>query len=1097
LILAVVVALPLTGCNQISAKNRHSKLQKILQEIQVHEGDERPYQFRRNEVEALESEVNQINDLIVREAYQEAADRARQRLETAPTLRDSVIQDHAAAIFQAAIDDIQIADANLGREEDPDLYAQIMETRERAREARAEQEWEDVIDLCQQIRDDVNTLLLNLKHRSEQALLEAENTRTAFDVYHAEQHAPALVVESNELVRRTRDQIDERQYQDALVTAAEALTRINETIFATKRSLSDQGMSRIEQLITEAVEHGVEFRHPDRYRSFSDKFESLAQLFYSDKFDEALAQIDLMLPDAQTLLMDTYEHQANDLIVRRGAQINHLHEAEVNKYLPGRIEVAEDLHAQAQSFYQQALDRMAEVRQAAPQPLEEALLNETKPIFVRSVETSESADTEISDINTSFRELTEHHIAEAEDSIDVAEEVLRRFDTIWDPRIDRALNPVDVQFEENKQVLRTELGQRQENARERRVTADFVLEAQPPRYNVAIELADEAKMMAEEVLDDTYRVVARNSLIELAWMVDHYEREGAGEYVTEELDRTVRLIDETRALLASENPRDAVTQAAEARAQLEIMIQSLRRVANEEIQHLRDLEVETSGMLDHINAADRLELISQIRERAEALARDGNLKDAIETAQRGQSQATQTTTQAAREWAQTEISDARARIAHADDAGAALYAPTRLQEARDLIDSARRRFESEDHLAAQRAAAEAGEKAEEARLGLILKAEEAAVRARDYDGWRFHHGALSDALVAIQRSRRSMDEGDFGKSRELATFAQQRADEITQLSRQALFHERMDNLRQSTEHAMTTGGNYFQPNELVSVLDDLAVIERTYNPNRHDDFERDLEALEAKMAILIEGTPEILEETLEGYRDWIVYLREEKGADLYAYSELEEVAQGIVSAQRNFDQGHHRAAYQDVQDTGGILRRVQLMADEFDYKESVQELLGQLEAARYQFGRYISINPEMMTRLAISPGGSGRSTALAGLGSPADFRRAVEDLQAQAEVIQAPSTRVDHQSRLLACLRNAQSAARNFEYLIIADQMAESEVRKTIDSAYEFLEASHHQGEELMVSLIEDPLRGPITMTELGRPALNRAEGRMSYGEHR
>ena len=41
----------------------------------------------------------------------------------------------------------------------------------------------------------------------------------------------------------------------------------------------------------------------------------------------------------------------------------------------------------------------------------------------------------------------------------------------------------------------------------------------------------------------------------------------------------------------------------------------------------------------------------------------------------------------------------------------------------------------------------------------------------------------------------------------------------------------------------------------------------------------------------------------------------------------------------------------------------------------------------------------------------------------------------------------------------------------IADQMAESEVRETIDSAYEFLEASHRQGEELMASLIEEPLR--------------------------
>jgi hypothetical protein len=1100
LAIMAVVAVTLSGCNQLSAKNRLAKLNKILVQIQTHEGPDRPYRFQNEQVVSLENDINQVRDLIAREAYQEAADLARRRIETAPGLRDVVIQDHGTAIFQEADDDIKVAEQNDGRIEDPDLWSRILEMREDVRASRSEQAWDDVIEQSQEIKDAVGTLLLNLRNRASQAHNEALNRMTAFEALGAEQHVPAQVVESRQMVQNVEDLIEGRSYRLAIATAEEALTKINETIVATKRSLSNQGMSRIESLITEALEHGVDFRWPDRYRTFSDKFDQLFKFFYDTEYDQALLQITLMTPEAQRLLLDTYEHESNALIELRGEEIRQLEEAEVEKYLTGRIGEAISLHERAQGHHQQATERAAEVETwpapSPPETLEGVLLEEVKPIYIDSVESSEAADGEIANIHRAFRELTERQLADAQGAISVAEEVLDRFDTIWDPRVDRATNPADVQFEENKRLLKAEITERLENARGLNTVGDFMLNYTPPRYNVAIESAEEARVQAEEVLADTYRVVARNSLIELTWMADRYEREGAGEYATGELDRTLRLIQEARQTLAEGAPRDAVSQCSEARAQLEIMIQALRRVANENIQTLRDMEVETGGMLEEINAAERLELITQLRTRAETQARADDLKDAIETARRGQRLAGQTTAEAAREWARNELDDARARIAHAEDAGAALYAPTALQDARDLIDAARRRFAAEEFLTAQRTAAEASERADAARLTLITQAEEAAVRARNYDGWRFHHESLADALVAIQRAGLAMNRGDFGESRDLALFARRRSDEITGLSRQQLFAERMESLRQSVEHAMTTGSTHFQPVELEAVLDEMAVIDRDYDPGRHDDYARDLEALEARMAILIEGTPEILAETLDGHRDWIRALREQ-GADLYAYEELEQVARLIVRARESFESGLERQAHRAVVEAGSVLGEVQLMADEFAFKAEVDGILAQLEAARREFGEYISVNPAMMKRLAISPGGASRFTAIVGLATPSEFRQEIERLQAVANTITPPSTQGGHHSKLLACLRNAQSAARNFEYLKIADTLSEREVNERIDDAYAFLEASHRQELELGEGLIERPLDGPVTMTELGRPLLNRAEAAFSHGEHR
>jgi len=272
------------------------------------------------------------------------------------------------------------------------------------------------------------------------------------------------------------------------------------------------------------------------------------------------------------------------------------------------------------------------------------------------------------------------------------------------------------------------------------------------------------------------------------------------------------------------------------------------------------------------------------------------------------------------------------------------------------------------------------------------------------------------------------------------------------------------------------------------------MIERDYNIANHDDFVRDFEALETRMALVIEATPAVLEATLDSYRDWVRRLRDEHGAELFAQDTLQEVAHDILAAEESFAGGHYRLAYRNVMEAGHTLQTIQLQADEFDYKNHVDEVLNQLAAARRDFSTFTSVSARMMTYLAIQPNGTGNSTAIAGLKSPTEFRREIERLQTLANQIVPPPTRGDQQGELLACLDNAERAARNFEYLLIADRMDEHTIRDTVDSAYLYLETSEEQSEQITQALIPGPLRGPVTMTVTGRDLLDRTEANEAEG---
>jgi hypothetical protein len=277
----------------------------VFEEIQTHEGGQRPYPYQREAVEALEADVNQVTDLLVQGALARVASRAEELLPGARRLRDQVLLDHATALFEQAQERIRVADLNLGDRENPDLWATIVRGRDEARQALSEQRGERALTLSQSIIDDVDALLQPLRERALRGQREVRQVMQSFDDLGSAERTPNLVVQVRGLSASVDQLIEEGDYRQAIAVAEQTLARAHQVVTESKRSLADQGVTQIEGVIAQIIQHGGDNRLRQRYEAISLEFRHALELFYQQRFDEVLAQIELLRPRVDQLLADS------------------------------------------------------------------------------------------------------------------------------------------------------------------------------------------------------------------------------------------------------------------------------------------------------------------------------------------------------------------------------------------------------------------------------------------------------------------------------------------------------------------------------------------------------------------------------------------------------------------------------------------------------------------------------------------------------------------------------------------------------------------------------------------------------------------------
>jgi hypothetical protein len=210
----------------------------------------------------------------------------------------------ALLAYEAAREDIRVAEGNMAQQENLNLWSRILQSRDLMTAARASEEWQTVIDQSERISADVRTLLQRLAIQADASLVQVRANMQAFEELGSEEHVPTLVEDSREYVRYVEMLIDQRQYRLAIATANEGLVRIERTVVESKRSLANQGIAEIEDLIVQIINAGGDRRMQERYIALTEEFDELLAHWYNQELDATLSGIEELRPMAEQMLSE-------------------------------------------------------------------------------------------------------------------------------------------------------------------------------------------------------------------------------------------------------------------------------------------------------------------------------------------------------------------------------------------------------------------------------------------------------------------------------------------------------------------------------------------------------------------------------------------------------------------------------------------------------------------------------------------------------------------------------------------------------------------------------------------------------------------------
>ena len=297
-----------------------------------------------------------------------------------------------------------------------------------------------------------------------------------------------------------------------------------------------------------ATNLGAEIFALQNFRVVSKEFDNLLTQFYERNYDTVLTAAPNLQPKVADLIVETKRESARTKMEAVEKAIGTLAEGKARSYLPGRVEQLETLLTEARNLFDQEK------------------FTESKDISLRALELEKT-------IIGEFDSLAQNEINTASDQLAKAENVFSTMDEqmVFDRQIPGDWAGEALALENSKLAMKEEL-------RTQLTTADYSLniaslKREEKDFDTAIETAKQVASSAEQVRQQTFRVMAHNAILEISAELTRYEREGGRRYAAAEMDKTLTLLDQSKGLLAQGAYREAVRSAADTKAQLEIMVQ--------------------------------------------------------------------------------------------------------------------------------------------------------------------------------------------------------------------------------------------------------------------------------------------------------------------------------------------------------------------------------------------------------------------------------------------------------------------------------------------------------------------------------------------
>ncbi|MBI1784847.1 hypothetical protein HYR69_06855, partial [Candidatus Sumerlaeota bacterium] len=578
--------------------------------------------------------------------------------------------------------------------------------------------------------------------------------------------------------------------------------------------------------------------------------------------------------------------------------------------------------------------------------------------------------------------------------------------------------------------------------------------------------------LSKQITRGTFQVVSHNAIQELSNELTRYEREGGREYAADELEKTQKMLTETRELHKSEDYRKALEHGAETKAQLEILAQELSRVAVGKIDQAKNTIQSAKDHRGDRYQESKILQAAQLARAASDLLKTEGIKDAIHAAEQATTIAEKAGNESVQQWAEEEMRRTDVLLARGREAGAADYAPTQLDEAVNLYRSAHNLYDSGDFNEAQVTATKAASAAENALYALVIQSEDAIASAKRFEGWKYESERLAQAIINAKYAREFMDQGNYDLAKRHARHSLETANEITKDAQRAAFHDRLVALNTRVEEASQKGVAYYQIGDLSKIVGEMNNLATDFSPEGYEQSAQKMELIEAQLAGLIEMTPNVLQELVNKMNDNLSAL-EERGARQLTPDLVAQASQKIKYAQLDFKNEKYRPSFDNVKDAMKVLNQIALRLDERDYDLKLSQHFMQFSKTLQKFAPVLNMGSPVLIRMTQGPTGRNQAISLVSATEPTVFRQEINDLAAQVSLENPPATRREIHEATLAMLDTAKNGAGDFEKLLILDQYTPDDAKKIIERAYMEVYSARSRQQH-----IQNALEHPQTQTE-------------------
>lgn len=1031
LLLLTGVFFGIVGCK---AQQTNMKLKKANEKLAQAEAVDAP-KYADDLVKQARDAIANANSNLAGGQTAEALQQSKAALELAQQALDKSKTQFATDISNRAKDAVEIATLNQGETEDPVRFQKIRDLYNKISQARTDSKWDDVINLSQQVNSEVDLLLKRLKSEAERKLVEAEKGLTDLKAENAQQYAPERLIDVTDLVNQVETLIKQNQdYINARNKADLAIQKAREGVDAVKREKCKEAISEIETNIVIAVEEGAEIYSDAKLREVNQAYDALSADFQDNKFEKVLLATDLLKDKVKILVNTTKRAAAQARMDKLSETIAKLIEAGVKEYLPGRVEVLEKMSAEARDLFR--LEKTDEEKNrdydTIKQISQDALLEEEK-------------------IKSAFSDLAMEEIRITQDELEKTLAVFERMARVFIIKPKPEMSELDLRFENAKEAMRVELGTILQNSQLNLQVARQ--RQQDEKYKGSIVLSKDVRQTVEYVLGEIYHVVAFNAVMELAAEITRLEKEGAMQYAPDELARTRNLLEDTKRRIEERAYKEAVSQAANTRAQKELLDQRILQRADLAIQEAEQsiTEARTAETLRY--KSDEYNEALRLKELAKALVGTGELKRAVELAESAKEKALAALKDAQRLAAEDEMENARSRIRRANEAEANYYATKELDDAKQLLKSAENHFVQESFTVARGIAIAAAEKADHAFYKLIDDADAAINEAKTAGGWELNRPVLAEAIGKNDEARRIMELGQYAQSATLADTARKRALSVAHQSKLANYNNLVKRINKNLERGRLQGVTMFQVEDAIEIKQNLVQIEDQFDRRGLGNYEfvmNELTKLEARLRNALDTTEEKVFKVIDGQYAELNQLVE-AGATIYAGALVDNARGGLKNAQISFRNKLYKTAHADLSQAISSIREIRRRYEQDQYVAQVREIFADLTLAERNFDSVLSRGAVMLKKLAQGDHGRGRKITISSVYSPNKFREEVEKIYSRALIMHPPADQQRTHQEVVSALNEARLAALTFEKMVIFDQVRQEEAEQTIDRAYDYL----------------------------------------------